>query len=136
MKLKIAPSEYSICEAFIKALTILDQFGQLSPDAYYLHVPNGQRSGSQRSRQIAGGKDKAIGALAGAGDYLFRRKGYPALWLEAKTKTGTQSPAQKAFQAKVEAAGDIYAVFRSVDAALGLLRVHGFLRVPAKEAAQ
>lgn len=136
MKSKIEPKEYDICDAFIKAIKILTELNQLAPDAYYLHIPNGQRSGSYKSRLIAGGRDKAMGASPGAGDYLFRRPGYPVLWLEAKTKSGTQTPAQKAFQAKVEAAGDIYALFRSVDAGLGLLRVHGFLQVPAKAVGQ
>jgi hypothetical protein len=74
---------------------------------------------------IAGGIDRSMGAISGTADYLFKRPGL-TLWLEAKTKTGRQSPEQKAFQEKVEKCGDTYHLFRSVDQGLDILKQEGF----------
>lgn len=78
-------------------------------------VPNG---GSRNVKEAAG--LKAEGVVAGVADILLTvpRGGFGALGLEFKTATGRQSPAQKAWQAAFEAAGNKYAIVRSIDEAI------------------
>jgi len=55
------------------------------------------------------------GCIHSAGDHTA------CIFLEVKTKTGRQSPAQISFQKKVEAAGCIYRAVRSIDDVAKLL---------------
>ena len=79
-------------------------------------VPNG----SYRNKATAG-KLKAEGVVPGVADLiLLVPKPMPlpyhhALCIEMKTKTGRQSPEQKAWQSKMERFGYDYAVCRSLD---------------------
>lgn len=63
----------------------------------------------------------AMGALPGFSD-IYVLSGGVSLFLEVKTAKGSQSSAQKAFQADVESQGHVYAIVRSVDDALAVLR--------------
>ena len=87
-------------------------------------IPNG----GARSKATAG-KLKAEGVVAGVADLILLVPGFiiselkdgylakecHALCIEMKTKTGRQSPEQKAWQLKVEQYGYKYAVCRSLD---------------------
>lgn len=65
---------------------------------------------------------KGEGMVAGAADLLLLVPcgEYGALGLEFKTPIGRQSPAQKAWQAAFETAGNRYAVVRSVEEAIAI----------------
>lgn len=65
----------------------------------------------------------AMGARAGFADLLIVVDGLH-LYLEVKTRTGRQSPAQVEFQRDCEAMGLVYEVVRSVDDVLDVLRRH------------
>lgn len=86
-------------------------------------VPNGSKRGKVTAAIL-----KAEGALAGVSDLLFLMPAgtCPYLCIEMKTKTGRQSPAQKEFQNNVEAVGARYALVRSFDEFVSLIR--GYLK--------
>lgn len=75
-------------------------------------VPNG---GARNA--VTAAKLKGEGVVAGVSDLILflPRKGYHGLCIEMKTDKGTQSKAQKEWQAKVEAQGYKYVVCRSID---------------------
>jgi hypothetical protein len=56
----------------------------------------------------------SVGLYPGAGDLLLIIQGHP-LYLECKTTTGRQSPAQHKFEAHAKAVGAGYYVVRSVE---------------------
>lgn len=62
-------------------------------------------------------KLKATGVIPGVADLIFllSRQGYNNLLIEMKTPTGSQSPEQRDWQVKAEAAGSKYVVCRSVE---------------------
>jgi hypothetical protein len=82
-------------------------------------VPNGSKRGKVTAAIL-----KAEGALAGVSDLLFLMPEgtCPYLCIEMKTKTGRQSPAQKEFQNNVEAVGARYALVRSFEEFVSLIR--------------
>lgn len=82
-------------------------------------VPNGSKRGKVTAAIL-----KAEGALAGVSDLLFLMPAgtCPYLCIEMKTPTGRQSPAQKEFQNNVEAVGARYALVRSFDEFVSLIR--------------
>lgn len=75
-------------------------------------VPNGGR----RTKGVAK-KMKAEGVVRGVADMLLfvARGGYYGLCIEFKTEDGRQSPAQKAWQKKVELQGYRYIIVRDPD---------------------
>lgn len=87
---------------------------------YWLHVPNG---GSRNKIEAA--NLKRMGVIPGVADLMIVPEGGRAHWLEVKSETGKQSPAQKAFAATMEALGSPYAVVRSVDEAEAALKGWG-----------
>lgn len=82
-------------------------------------VPNGAKRGRVTAAIL-----KAEGALAGVSDIilLFPAGTCPFLCIEMKTPKGRQSPAQKEFQNNVEAVGGRYALVRSFDEFVSLIR--------------
>jgi hypothetical protein len=82
-------------------------------------VPNGSKRGKVTAAIL-----KAEGALAGVSDLLFLMPEgtCPYLCIEMMTKTGRQSPAQKEFQNNVEDVGARYALVRSFDEFVSLIR--------------
>lgn len=66
---------------------------------------------------VTGAKLKAEGVLAGVADLiLLERNGkHNALAIEMKTPKGSQSPAQKEWQAYIETRGVKYVICRSLD---------------------
>ena len=86
------------------------QFPQL---ARLLHrSPNGGRRDTRE-----GARFKQMGTQAGFPDLilLVAAKGYHALMLELKTRTGRQQDSQKDYQKRVEEQGYKYVVIRSFD---------------------
>lgn len=82
-------------------------------------VPNGGARGRTEAAIM-----KAEGVVSGVADVLVTvpRGGYGCLGLEFKTDEGRQSQAQKAWQAAFVAAGNRYAVVRSVEEAIAVTR--------------
>lgn len=77
------------------------------------HVPN--ENDREDSNMIQGAIRKSLGVVAGVADLLFlvARGGYHGLCIEMKDEKGTQKPAQKEWQAVVEAQGFKYVICRS-----------------------
>lgn len=94
----------------------------LDPDeVLYLHIPNGERRDARTGALL-----KAMGVVPGAGDWLLSwrwpRSTHTAIgWIELKANAGTQTPAQKSFQARAVGVCHRYAVCRSLDEVLGVL---------------
>lgn len=80
-----------------------------------LSFPNGSKLAGDRKQQvIQRGIMKAEGMMPGAADLILIHDD-GVVFLEAKTKTGTQSDSQKLFEAMVVAMGYDYLIFRSFD---------------------
>lgn len=77
------------------------------------HSPNGGRRDARE-----GARFKQMGTQAGFPDLilLVAAKGYHALLLELKTRTGRQQDSQKEYQQLAEAQGYRYVVIRSLEA--------------------
>lgn len=77
------------------------------------HVPN--ENDREDSNMIQGAIRKSLGVVAGVADLLFlvARGGYHGLCIEMKDEKGTQKPAQKEWQAIMEAQGFKYVICRS-----------------------
>lgn len=78
------------------------------------HVPN--ENDREDSNMIQGAIRKSLGVVAGVADLLFlvARGGYHGLCIEMKDERGTQKPAQKEWQAVIEAQGFKYVICRSL----------------------
>ena len=94
----------------------------LPDEVLFFHVPNAPRSA------VAGGKLKAMGMRAGAPDLLFFHRGR-AFGLELKApkgpngeRQGEMSAVQKSFREDFLKAGAKYAIARSEDEALDILK--------------
>lgn len=61
------------------------------------------------------------------GEKHFPRKYFGTFYLEAKAEDGTQSDAQKDFEAIVEAGGEAYILFHSLDELMQKLKARGIL---------
>ena len=91
---------------------------------YCLMIPN-DAAGKISPKQA--GRLKSMGLRAGASDLLVILPGR-VIFMEVKTPTGRQSPAQKNFQSIVEGLGHQYALVRSVDEALAACGVQSCTR--------
>lgn len=91
------------------------------PDKLLFAVPNG---GSRH--KIEAVNMKRQGVKAGVADVILQipKKGFASLCLEFKTKTGRQSKEQREYQRQVEMAGSKYVVVRSVEEAIGEMRMY------------
>lgn len=91
------------------------------PDKLLFAVPNG---GSRHKIEAANMKRQ--GVKAGVADVILQipKKGFASLCLEFKTKAGRQSKEQKEYQRQVEMAGSKYVVVRSVEEAIGEMRMY------------
>lgn len=79
------------------------------------HVPN--ENDRSDSNMIQGAIRKSLGVVAGVADLLLlvARGRYHGLCIEMKDEKGTQKPAQKEWQAIVEAQGYMYVICRSLE---------------------
>ena len=82
-------------------------------------VPNG---GARDA--VTGARLKAEGVMAGVADLFLSipNAQYHGLYIEMKTAKGTQSKSQRIFQQRVEAMGYRYAVVRSFEGFVALIR--------------
>jgi len=79
------------------------------PRCLIMSVPNGGTRDGREAMTM-----KSTGLLAGASDLIVIH-GYGLLiWVETKTSTGRQSPAQKDFKARIKALGYTYVLARSL----------------------
>ena len=62
---------------------------------------------------IKGAMNRAMGVLPGVSDTVFIGSSGRTIYIEWKTETGTQSKAQKEWQATIESLGHIYYIVRS-----------------------
>ncbi len=93
---------------------------------YCFSVPNellGSSKGAARKMAIF----KAMGLRPGVSDLVVVLP-HRVIFLEVKTPTGRQSPAQKVFQSIVQALGHQYTLVRSVDEALAVCGVQSCTR--------
>ena len=95
----------------------------LPDDVVFLHVDNGGRMSPQRRIRLA-----RMGVLPGFPDLLLFYQGPPALALELKTKGGSLSKAQKALHPRLEAAGVLVGVCRTLEEVYDFLAPHMPLR--------
>ena len=79
------------------------------------HVPN--ENDRADSNPIQGAIRKSLGVWPGVADFLFLRArgGYHGLCIEMKDEHGQQKPAQKVWQAAVEAQNYRYEICRSLE---------------------
>ena len=73
------------------------------------HVNNKARNA------IEGNKFKAMGVVKGVSDLVLILDQGKVIWIELKTATGNQLPAQKEFEQKVRARGHRYIIIRSLE---------------------
>lgn len=106
-------------EAELQRATVALLQHALPPGSIVHHSANEQAT-KQRQAILVG-----MGVFPGFSD-LIVISGGRVMFLEAKSKTGTQQPSQREFQRLVETQGFPYAVFRSVDQAVAALRKNGF----------
>lgn len=92
-------------------------------DIYWFAVPNAAR----RSLRT-GARMKAEGLKAGIADICIMFPGGVASWLELKTPRGTHSIYQKGFQAICNRLNHRYALARTFDEAVDVLRSWNALR--------
>lgn len=71
--------------------------------------------------KIDGARMKAMGMVAGVSDLCFICGDGTTAYIEMKTPTGTQSPAQKLFEAAVRSVGAPYYIVRSVEEGMELI---------------
>lgn len=111
------PDEHSIQRTLVQYLRMTHV------DAVWFAVPNGASWSPATARRL-----KAEGALSGVADLVFIGRGGRAYCLEMKTPKGRQQPEQALFEHKVRDIGGDYAVARSFDQALDVLRGWGLIR--------
>ena len=92
------------------------------PDVYAFAIPNA----AKRSPMLAA-RMKAEGLRAGVADLAIMLPGGRMAWLELKDGKGKQSDAQKGFEAICARLGHHYAVVRSLDEAITILKQWGAL---------
>lgn len=95
------------------------------------HVPN--ENDRSDSNPIQGAIRKSLGVWPGVSDFicLIPRGGHGALLIEMKDEHGTQKPAQKAWQAAVEAQNYLYVICRSFDQFKSIITK--YLALPAQK---
>lgn len=95
---------------------IIDAVRLYYPHSVLFSVPNG----GHRSRATAGIM-KATGTLAGVSDLVLVHMG-KVYFIEVKTESGTQSPAQKEFEKRITAQGLPYYIVKSASEVLRLIQ--------------
>jgi hypothetical protein len=111
-------SEHSLQAALLRHLEIAAR-----PDIYWFAIPNA----APRSPQLAA-RMKAEGLRAGVADLCIMLPGGRTGWLELKNHKGRQSDAQLGFQTICYRLGHPYAVVRSLDDAIAVLKAWGALK--------
>ena len=89
------------------------------------HIAN-EAGGKGRLAAIQAAKARALGMIKGTPDFIFTKHD-KALWVEAKSVTGSLSPSQRNFRDWATSNSIRYAVVRSADDGDKLLKEEGFL---------
>ena len=116
--------EQEICVEFANRLRALELDGKLK--CVWTHVPNEIGWSPNKVAQTLYAAAKAMGMIVGMADYLFLAADC-SLALEAKSKSGTQHDGQKDFEVWCKSKGVPYAVFKSADEGIALLKQHGMI---------
>ena len=120
-RIKRAKPEDTICLEIcnhLRRTVINDKFNGL-----FFHVENEGNGG--RSHQLNSLK-KASGKIAGVADYVFCREGL-TIFIEIKTKKGTQQKSQEHFETWCNDYGVPYYIARSWDETEQILIDNGFI---------
>lgn len=125
-------SEYAMCKQFKLRLEDAQKYSLMPKNVLWFHVPNGQRRAG-KAGIITAMRDKRIGSMAGAADYVVIWRDPPGGgetiahvgFLEAKTSKGKASEKQREFAARAQAVGARYSLFTSPDEGLNILRSWG-----------
>lgn len=120
-RLRLGPEDMMAVQ-FANALRVHVLEGRLR--GVWSHVPN-ELAGAARATPAAA-IARAAGLITGASDYLFCWADGSGV-LEAKSATGSLSPAQKDWRSWCEAQGVRHAVFRTVEQGEDVLRTWGVL---------
>jgi hypothetical protein len=119
VKLNVGPSEHTLQ---VRLLVYLDEHARR--DTYYCFaIPNAGR----RSLRM-GASMKHEGLKSGVADLCFMLPAGKAAWLELKKPGNYQTLEQKGFQARCERLGHPYAVAKTLEQAIGILRSWDVLR--------
>jgi hypothetical protein len=118
MKRLTPPSEHTLQA---KLLAHLDAAAR--PGLYWFAIPNAGR----RSLRV-GANMKAEGLRSGVADLCFMLPAGRAAWLELKKPGNYQTIEQKGFQAICERLGHPYAVAKTLEQAISILRSWEVLR--------
>jgi hypothetical protein len=86
-----------------------------NPRCLIMSVPNESEDAWEGQKKVN------TGMLAGAADLIVLLPGETIVFAECKTKTGTQSPAQRIFEERAAALGFSYFLFRSREQFYSLL---------------
>ncbi|MBO4228156.1 hypothetical protein [Bradyrhizobium neotropicale] len=116
---RVDPSEHTLQ---VRVLGVINT-EKVHPDIFAFAIPNAGR----RSLRL-GARMKAEGLRAGVADVCIMLLQGRSAWLELKTLKGSQSLAQKGFEARCRRLGHPYALARSLDEAVAALRRMGVLR--------
>lgn len=111
-------SEHKLQVSFLDYLTVAGR-----RDLYWFAVPNA----GLRSMRV-GAMMKAEGLRPGVADLCFMLPAGRVGWLEFKTRTGSLSVYQQGFKHRCEMLDHPYAVARSLDEAIAIVRGWGVLR--------
>lgn len=88
------------------------------PRCVIFSVPNESENAWETQKKIN------TGLMKGAADCIILLPNSVCLFMECKTDIGVQSPAQKAFQIRVETLGFHYYIYRSLDEFQTILKHH------------
>lgn len=117
MKLQ-APSEHNLQVRVLDYLKLAAK-----PNLYWFAVPNAGR----RSLRM-GGIMKAEGLRAGVADLCIMMPGGCVCWLELKKPGNYQTLEQRGFEARCKSLEHPYAVAKTLDQAISILRAWGVTR--------
>jgi len=84
---------------------------------FVVAIPNGGRRDA-----ITGSRLKSEGVVAGAPDLVLILEDGETVWVELKTETGKQSPAQKVFQQELNRLSHNYLIWRSIADAVAFVQ--------------
>ena len=130
-------SEDKMCEEFMRLVKQNVMYGKMLPNSV-VHIPNGQR-GKGKSYMLATLREKRLGAVKGAPDYLIRLPDAKIGWFEAKffeckslkTKTTIKAtepfPEQVEFREQALARGEKHAYFYTPNEGIDILEKWGVI---------
>jgi hypothetical protein len=115
---RTTPSEHSLQ---VQLLTLLDTAAK--PEVYWFAIPNAGR----RSLRM-GAHMKHEGLKSGVADLCFMLPAGRSAWLELKKPGSYQTIEQKGFQARCARLEHPYAVAKTLDQAIEILKAWGVMR--------